>query len=331
MAFWCKFFMSVLMLDFGNLSLSYCSMECSWMAPLTPAVIMMRGLVFHPLWCMLFISESYLVCLCVLTCSRNLLWQYVNSMNCTMWFGEGDIGVCIWLGPLSIHRMSGLNLGGIGKVVVGMCIWGVLGLVVWVTSIAQIHQLDDFQKVGCAHVSLIYLHYKETMPKLKKNMSESRCDKWQKIDRFVTLDNTVNSDIIFNFLSLWTIIYQFHVIYYVFIRTCFCQFDHCFLVVLICSAFEMTLPTNTHDPKRPTPNASKVAMHHLTLAECYVSFGFNLSMKNYHQMSGFSLTKQHLNKYKQLYMSPPYCHSMRRRRPHLSRWASSIQSWMDEP
>ena len=80
------------------------------MAPLTPAVIVMRGLVFHPLCCMLWISESYLMCLCVLACSGNLSWKYVNSMNCTVQFAEGDIGVCIWLGAPSMHRMSGLNL-----------------------------------------------------------------------------------------------------------------------------------------------------------------------------------------------------------------------------
>ena len=48
MAFWCIFFMSDLILDFGSLSLSGCSLECSWMAPRTPALIVMRGLVFHP-------------------------------------------------------------------------------------------------------------------------------------------------------------------------------------------------------------------------------------------------------------------------------------------
>ena len=84
MAFWCKIFMSVLMLDFGSLSLVSCLIECSWMAPLTPTMIVMRGLVFHPLFCILWISESYLVCLCVMACFGNLSWQYVNSMNCTM-------------------------------------------------------------------------------------------------------------------------------------------------------------------------------------------------------------------------------------------------------
>ena len=34
-----------------------------------------------------------------------------------------------------------------------------------------------------------------------------------------------------NVLSLWTIFYQCFVIYHVLIRTCLCQFDHCFLVV----------------------------------------------------------------------------------------------------
>ena len=75
MAFWCKFFMSVLMLDLGILSLWSCSMECSWMAPLTPTVIVMRGLVCHPLFCIFWIRGSYLVCLCVMACSGNMSWQ----------------------------------------------------------------------------------------------------------------------------------------------------------------------------------------------------------------------------------------------------------------
>ena len=48
MAFRCKFFMSDLILDFGSLSLSSCSIECTWVAPRTAAVIVMSGLVFHP-------------------------------------------------------------------------------------------------------------------------------------------------------------------------------------------------------------------------------------------------------------------------------------------
>ena len=54
------------------------------MAPLTPAVMVMRGLVFHPLDLSVVISGSYLLCLCVRACSGILLWQYVNSMNYTV-------------------------------------------------------------------------------------------------------------------------------------------------------------------------------------------------------------------------------------------------------
>ena len=84
MALWCKFFMSVLMLDFGSLSLVSCSIQCSWMAPLTPRVIVMRGVVFHPVFGILWTNGSYLVCLFVLACFGNLSWQYVNSMDCTV-------------------------------------------------------------------------------------------------------------------------------------------------------------------------------------------------------------------------------------------------------
>ena len=83
-------FHSVLMLDFGILRLVSFLMDCSCIAPLTPAVIVMRGLVFHPLFWMLLISGSYLACLCVRACSGNLSWQYVNSMNWIVCVGEGD-------------------------------------------------------------------------------------------------------------------------------------------------------------------------------------------------------------------------------------------------
>ena len=72
LAFWCIFFMRVLTLAFGMFSLSNCSMECSCIAPLTLAVMVIRGLVFHPLFCMVLIRGSYLVCLCVRACSGNL-------------------------------------------------------------------------------------------------------------------------------------------------------------------------------------------------------------------------------------------------------------------
>ena len=51
------------------------------MAPLTHAVIVMMGLVFQPLFWMVLFSGSYLVCFCEISCSGNLSWQYVHSMN----------------------------------------------------------------------------------------------------------------------------------------------------------------------------------------------------------------------------------------------------------
>ena len=50
---------------FGILRLVSLLMECSCMAPLTPAVMVIRGLVLHPSFCMVLINGSYLVCLCV--------------------------------------------------------------------------------------------------------------------------------------------------------------------------------------------------------------------------------------------------------------------------
>ena len=38
------------MLPFGILSLVNFSMECSWIAPLTPVVMVISGLPFHPLF-----------------------------------------------------------------------------------------------------------------------------------------------------------------------------------------------------------------------------------------------------------------------------------------
>ena len=50
MALRCIFFMRVLILAFGMFRLVSFSMECSCMAPLTLAVMVMRGLVLHPLF-----------------------------------------------------------------------------------------------------------------------------------------------------------------------------------------------------------------------------------------------------------------------------------------
>jgi hypothetical protein len=98
------------MLDFGILRSSIFLMDCLCIAPHTPAVMVIRGFVFHPLLCMALISESYLACFCVMACSGNLSWQYVNSMNWIIFMCDGDKGVGVWLGTPIIHRMSGLSL-----------------------------------------------------------------------------------------------------------------------------------------------------------------------------------------------------------------------------
>jgi hypothetical protein len=49
------------MFDLGTFKL----VECSCIARMTHVVVVMRGLVCHPLFCTVLISGSYLVCLCV--------------------------------------------------------------------------------------------------------------------------------------------------------------------------------------------------------------------------------------------------------------------------
>ena len=107
------------MLGFGIFMLVSLHMECSCIAPLTSVVMVMRGLVFHPLLCIVSISESYLICLYVRAWSRNLSWQYVNLMNWTTSLGEGEMGVCVWFGAPNMHRISGLNLAWHWHVVYG--------------------------------------------------------------------------------------------------------------------------------------------------------------------------------------------------------------------
>ena len=80
------------------------------MAPLTSVVMVMRGLVFHPLFFMMLISEPYLVCLYERACYGNLSWQYVNYMNWIVWVWEGVMGTCVWFGAPSMHNISGLSM-----------------------------------------------------------------------------------------------------------------------------------------------------------------------------------------------------------------------------
>ena len=84
-------------------------MDCLCIALRTPAVIVMRGLVFHPLFRISLISGLYLDCFCVMACSGNRSWQYVNSMNCTVYVCEGSRGMEIWFGAPIMQRMSGLS------------------------------------------------------------------------------------------------------------------------------------------------------------------------------------------------------------------------------
>ena len=58
MAFWCMFFIRVLMLDFGILSSVNLVMDCSCIAPLTPAMMVISGFVFQPLFRMALSSGS---------------------------------------------------------------------------------------------------------------------------------------------------------------------------------------------------------------------------------------------------------------------------------
>ena len=71
------FFMRVLLLVFGILRSISFSMDCTCIAPLTPVVIMIRGFVSQPLFCMVLINELYFACFCVRAC-----------------FGESVVAVC---------------------------------------------------------------------------------------------------------------------------------------------------------------------------------------------------------------------------------------------
>ena len=53
--------MRVLIFGFGMFRFVSFLMECSCMATLTPTMMKMRGSIFHPLFCMVLISGSYLV------------------------------------------------------------------------------------------------------------------------------------------------------------------------------------------------------------------------------------------------------------------------------
>ena len=105
------FFMTFLMLVFGMLSSSSSLMDLFVYSPSYSCLIVIRGFIFQPLFRMALIEGSYLACFCVMACSGNMLWQYVNSMNCI-------VCVCVrvgrvwgvWFGAPSIQRMYGLSM-----------------------------------------------------------------------------------------------------------------------------------------------------------------------------------------------------------------------------
>jgi hypothetical protein len=98
------------MLDLGIFKSVSLWMECSCMAPRTPAVIVITGLVFQPLLWMAWFSGSYLACFCAMACLRNLSWQKVNSINCTVWLDDGNTGRVFWFVAPIMHKMSSLSL-----------------------------------------------------------------------------------------------------------------------------------------------------------------------------------------------------------------------------
>ena len=97
-------------------------MECLYIAHVTLVVIVMRGSVFYPLFCMMVISGSYSVCLCVRAWSGNMLCQYASPMNWTLNVGEGDMGVVLGLKLQLCRRCPVLIWLGIGMLFVDMCI-----------------------------------------------------------------------------------------------------------------------------------------------------------------------------------------------------------------
>lgn len=72
MMFWCVFFTKVLILCFKMLRLVIFMRDCLHIASLTPIVMVMRGFMFHSLFCMVLIGGSYLLCLWSKAWSGNL-------------------------------------------------------------------------------------------------------------------------------------------------------------------------------------------------------------------------------------------------------------------
>ena len=72
---WWIFLVRVLMVGFSIFILISLLMQCSCMAPLTLAMMIIRGLIFHPVFCMVLIKGSDLVCLCLRAWSGYMSWN----------------------------------------------------------------------------------------------------------------------------------------------------------------------------------------------------------------------------------------------------------------
>ena len=106
----CMHFMSSKTSFVGILSIVILD-ECSWIAPLTPAVMVMRGLTCHPrIPLSVCMSKLYLANIFLYTVVGNISWQYVISMNRRIFGGVGVKGGWLSMGAPSTHRMSSLSL-----------------------------------------------------------------------------------------------------------------------------------------------------------------------------------------------------------------------------
>ena len=126
------------MLEFGIFGLVNLLMDCSCIAPLTPVVIVTRGFIFQPLFCILLINGSYLACLCVYkiqylvySSSYSYNWlinQVVHQgnflrrsrtsdvkLNTLAWF-EGVVILCSYMSRKHMHAWF------IGRIILYSCI-----------------------------------------------------------------------------------------------------------------------------------------------------------------------------------------------------------------